>query len=97
MGDVQKDKECCPEFHPERWDKKLHTWDKKKFIKDSLPTLFHIPFPPMIDKKITKMWTVVENSGAAAPDKEDSLILFHNPSAFRSDIYISRKRGFFRE
>lgn len=81
--------ECCPEFKPEKWDKKTFRWDNKKFIKDSLPTFFHIPFWPMIGKKITRMWTAVESSGAAAPDKMDTLILFRDPSAFRSEIYIA--------
>lgn len=81
--------ECCPEFKPEKWDKKTLRWDNKKFITDSLPTLFHIPFPPMIGKKITRMWKAVEDAKAAAPDKGDTLILFRDPSAFRSEIYLS--------
>jgi hypothetical protein len=84
-----KKKECCPKFNPEKWDKKTLNWDNKKFIKDSLPTFFHMPFPPTIGKKITRMWTAVESIGAAAPNKEDTLILFRDPSAFRSEIYIS--------
>jgi len=86
---MNEEKICCPKFNPEKWDKKTSSWDNKKFIKDSLPTLFHIPFPPTIGKKITRMWTAVESAGAAAADKEDTLILFHDPSAFRSEIYIS--------
>jgi len=81
--------ECCPEFKPEKWDKKTLSWENKKFIKDSLPTFFHIPFPPMIGKKITRMWKAVEESGSVAPNKEDTLILFRDPSAFKSEIYIS--------
>jgi len=81
--------ECCPEFKPEKWDKKDFRWDNKKFIKDSMPAFFHMPFPPTIGKKITRMWTAVESSGAAASDKMDTLILFRDPSAFKSEIYIS--------
>ena len=84
-----KNNECCPEFKPEKWDKKTLSWDNKKFIKDSLPTFFHMPFPPMIGKRITRMWKAVEEAGADAPNKEDTLILFRDPSAFRSEIYIS--------
>lgn len=79
--------ECCPQFHPEKWDRKTQVWDKKRFIKESIPTLFHIPFPPMIGKKITKMWNLVEKNQAAG-NKEDVLILFRDPSAFKSEIYI---------
>lgn len=31
----------------------------------------------------------VERSRAAAPDKTDTLILFRDPSAFRSEIYVA--------
>ncbi len=93
MNDEAQEQECCPEFKPEKWDKKTLSWDNKKFIRDSVPTLFHIPFPPMIGKKITRMWTAVEESGSAAPNKEDTLILFRDPSAFKSEIYISVERN----
>lgn len=86
---MNKNNECCPEFKPEKWDKKALNWDNKKFIKDSIPTFFHIPFPPMIGKRITRMWKAVEEAGADVPNKEDALILFRDPSAFRSEIYIS--------
>ncbi len=89
MNAISRNQECCPEFKPEKWDKKGWVWDQKKFVTDSLPTLFHMPFPPMIGRKITRMWKAVEGSGAAALDKEDSLVLFRDPSAFRSEIYIS--------
>lgn len=89
MNNLNHSKECCPEFDPSIWDRKIFEWDNKIFIKDSLPTFFHIPFPPMIGKKITRMWKAVEESGAAAPNKKDTLILFHDPSAFKSEIYIS--------
>jgi len=87
-----KNNECCPEFKPEKWDKKTLNWDNKKFIKDSIPTFFHMPFPPMIGKRITRMWKAVEEVGAGALNREDTLILFRDPSAFRSEIYISVKK-----
>jgi hypothetical protein len=81
--------ECCPEFKPEKWDKKTLSWDNKKFIQDSIPEFFHIPFPPMIGKKITRMWKAVEQAGVASPKKEDTLILFHDSTPFKGEIYIS--------
>ncbi len=80
---------CCPEFHPARWDGKTHEWYNKPFIKETIPTLFHIPFPPMIGQKMTKMMKLIEDSKMAEPNKEDILVLFHDPSAFKSEIYIS--------
>ena len=81
--------ECCPEFKPEKWDKKTLNWGSKKFIKDSVPAFFHIPFSPMIGKKIARMWKAVEQTGAASLNKEDTLILFRDPTPFKSEIYIS--------
>lgn len=47
-----QDKECCPEFKVEKWDKKTIIWNNKKFIKDTIPEFFDISFPPMISKKL---------------------------------------------
>lgn len=85
----QENKECCPKFNPEKWDWKTLNWDNKLFIKESIPTLFHIPWPPMIGKKITKMCNMAENSDAALSDKEDILVLFSDPSPFKSELYMS--------
>ena len=81
--------QCCPKFSPKKWDKKAHKWTNKKFIKDSVPAFFHIPSPKMIGKKVTRMWKAVEKAKADAPKKEDTLILFRDPSPFKSEIYIS--------
>ncbi len=85
----QASKECCPTFHPEKWDEKTFNWDHKKFIKASVPTLFHIPLPPMIGKKVTKMMKLAEDSKNLSDDKEEILLLFNDPSAFKSDMYLS--------
>ncbi len=52
-----------------------------------------MPLLPAIGEKITGIWKSIESSGAAAPDKTDTLVLFHDPSAFRSDILISVEKG----
>lgn len=85
----KENKECCPEFKPEKWDKKTFKWENKLFIKESIPTFFHIPFPPMIGKKIMRMWDLAKKSKANIPDKTNALILFRDPSAFKSEIYYS--------
>ena len=93
MNEQAQNQECCPEFQPEKWDKKTFVWDNKKFVIDSMPALFHMPFPPLIGKKITRMWKSIESSGSAEPEKTDTLVLFHDPSAFRSDILISVEKN----
>ena len=82
-------KECCPTFHPEKWEDKTHQWDHKKFIKETVPTFFHIPLPPMIGNRVTKMMKLAEDSEKLAEDREDILLLFMDPHAFKSDLYLS--------
>jgi len=81
--------ECCPEFDPEKWDKKTFDWRDKKFIKETIPTFFHFPFTPMIGKKITKMWNLAQESDATLPNIDEALVLFRDPSAFKSEIYCT--------
>jgi hypothetical protein len=83
------EKICCPKFNPEKWDQKTFNWSNKLFIKESMPTFFHIPFFPIIGKKITKMCQLMEVAQKVEADKEDMLMLFHDPSAFKSEIYLS--------
>ena len=85
----QRDEVCCPTFHPEKWDEKTHHWDQKKFIKASVPTFFHIPLPPMIGNRVTKMMKMAEDSENLASDREAILLLFSDPSAFKSELYLS--------
>jgi len=81
--------ECCPKFHPEKWDGKTFNWDGKTFIKETVPTLFHIPFPPMIGRKVTKLMEIAEAADKILANKEDVLLLFADPTAFKSEIYLS--------
>jgi len=83
------EQECCPRFNSKKWDKKTFIWRNKKFIKETIPTFFHIPFPPMIGSRIAKMCKLIEKSKAKFQKKEDVLVLFRDTSAFKSEIYIS--------
>lgn len=83
------EKECCPKFNPKKWNGKTFIWKNKPFIKESIPTLFHIPFPPMIGKKIVRMMNLATSSNKIDSKKDEVLILFRDPSAFKSEIYFS--------
>ena len=85
----QKTKECCPRFHQEKWDGKTFNWEKKQFVKISVPTVFHVPFQKMLNKKITALMQKAEVSKKLEENPEDVLLLFNDPSAFKSDIYLS--------
>ena len=85
----KKTEECCPKFHSEKWDNKTFNWVDKPFIKASIPEFFHIPYPPMIGKKITKMMKMAEEAHKLSEDVEDILLLFNDPHPFRADMYLS--------
>ena len=84
-----EDNECCPEFDVSKWDKNTFKWNNKLFIKESIPTLFHIPFPPIIGKKMKKMFDLADKANANFSDLTDALVLFNDPSAFKSEIFYS--------
>ncbi len=89
---MKKD-ECCPKFNPERWDLKTFHWEKQLFIRESVPTFFHTPFPPTIEKKMIKLMKKVEDAKAELP-LQDWLVLFHDPHAFKSEILMQVKNEF---
>ena len=80
---------CCPIFETERWDQKEFTWVEKKFLKGSVPTFFHIPFPPMIGKRLEGMMETAEKANALDEDRLESLLLWKDPSAFKTEMYFS--------
>jgi hypothetical protein len=83
---MDNSKECCPKFNPEKWDGQVFNWYDKPFIKESMTTFFHIPFPWTLNKKITKLCTLADSCNSSA---SDVLLLFRDPSTFKSEIYLS--------
>lgn len=84
---VSKD-QCCSKFNPRPWEGKTHRWKKKLFIKDTLPQLFHMPWPPMIGRMIHRQWEKAKKAGAA-PKLKDFLWLAYDPSPWKSEHYIA--------
>ncbi len=84
-----QNQECCPKFEVEKWDKKTFDWENKLFLIESISTFFHIPFPPTIGKKVMKMHSLAQKAEATIQDKSEALILFRDPSAFKSEIYYA--------
>ncbi|MDD4931502.1 MAG: hypothetical protein PHG66_05165 [Candidatus Colwellbacteria bacterium] len=77
---------CCPKFDPSLLDDKTSIWDNKLFIKDSVRQLFHIPLN--MNAVITRMWNAIEKADVMVDDK-DILMLAHDPSPWKSDIYMN--------
>ena len=81
--------ECCPIFDPKKWDNQTNDWKDKPFLKETIPTFFHIPFPPMIGKKVKKMYHLAEKANAEPKDKQEWIVLFHDPTPFKSELFMS--------
>ena len=83
---------ACPVFDPQKWDNKVFKWENKLFIREPIPSFFHIPFPPMIKSKVILMCTLADNADADIEDKSEMLLLFHDSSPFKSEIFYSVNR-----
>ena len=79
---------CCPRFDPAPWDGKVFKWDKKKFVKGRVLTLFNIPinFGPVIVGMMKKM-------EAAGAKSAGWMGLSDHTSFFNMDIYVAVDRN----
>jgi hypothetical protein len=77
---------CCPPFDPAVWNDKTHIWQEKLFITDNVRQVFHIPLN--IRSVIQRTWNKVVAAKANLPANE-SLILFYDPSPWRSELFLS--------
>jgi hypothetical protein len=84
MSEVNENQECCPRFEPEPWHEKTFQWDKRKFVKDKVFTLFYMPVN--FGKVITRLIAKVEKNQAQTPDY---LCLSDHTSKFNMDIYLA--------
>ena len=75
--------ECCPQFNPEPWDGKTLTWENKRFVKDRVASLFHIPlnFGAVMKRNVG----VIEAAGAFP---EPMVVLSDENSLWGADVYI---------
>lgn len=75
---------CCPEFDPLPWDNKAFTWNKKKFIKNSVKTMFYMPLN--LGSVMQKMQKQVNQSDARIPSY---LCLAEHTTRWNMDIYLA--------
>jgi DNA modification methylase len=84
---VQMAEECCPEFHPEPWDGKVLEWDDKRFVKDSVFTILHMPLN--FGRVMRRLDEKVRGAGAEVPDW---LCLSDHTSRWNMDVYMAVDR-----
>jgi len=73
----------CPKFNPEPWDGKEITWENKKFVKDRVRSVFHIP--------LNFGSVMIRNMGlieAADAKPEEVIVLADENSLWGADVYI---------
>jgi hypothetical protein len=75
---------CCPEFDPIPWDDKMIVWENKKFIRDSVCTVFYMPLNfGSVMKKLDK---VITQAGVVLTD---GLCLSDHTSKWNMDLYLA--------
>lgn len=79
-----QEQKCCPRFSPEPWDDKMIEWNNKKFVKDSVFTLFNIP---MNFGQVMKRLDI--NVRKAGAQMQDFLTLSDHTSKWNMDIYLA--------
>ncbi|MDD5651106.1 MAG: hypothetical protein PHF86_11935 [Candidatus Nanoarchaeia archaeon] len=78
------EKECCPKFNPTPWDGKIFNWKNKKFIKDSVFTIFYMPIN--FGSVITKLMKKIDMNNAKCVDY---LSLSDHTSKWNMDLYLA--------
>jgi len=79
---------CCPKFNPEPWDGRTLEWKNKPFILRTTPQIFHMPLLPLYARTVARMWERTRGAGAALPEA-DFLLLAHDPSPWKSELYMA--------
>lgn len=80
----QPDQLCCPKFDPRPWDNTELKWEKKKFIKDKVFSIFYMPIN--FGSVIKRMMAKVDKAGAKA---EDWMGLSDHTSKWKMDLYVA--------
>jgi hypothetical protein len=83
MGKTLSDQICCPKFIPEPWEDKIIKWDKKRFIKDKVFTLFFIPIN--YGSAMTRLTKRAEDSGLKS---KSFLCLSEHTSLWNMNLYL---------
>jgi hypothetical protein len=77
------DVECCPRFNPDPWDGKTIQWENKRFVKDRVASVLHMPL---------NFGSVMKhNMGvicAAGANPENRVVLTDEESPWGADVYI---------
>ena len=79
--------ECCPRFDPGPWEEKELIWKDKRFVKDRVRSILHIPinFGSVMKRNMEK----IEAAGAKS---DEMIVLSDENSLWGADVYIGVSR-----
>ncbi|NEW81665.1 MAG: hypothetical protein GZ094_04790 [Mariniphaga sp.] len=80
----ETDEICCQKFDPKPWDDQFFEWKDKKFIRDSVFTIFYMPVS--FGKAMVRLNKAVTTAGAEVPDW---LCLSDHTSKWNMDLYLA--------
>lgn len=81
---MNSEKTCCPQFDPTLWEEKTIEWNSKKFIKDRVCTLLHMPLN--FGGTMKRVYERVEKAGATI---QDGMWLSDHTSPWNIDLYVA--------
>ena len=86
MSPYDKD-ECCPRFDPEPWDETEFTWENRRFVRDRVTSVLHIPlnFGAVMKRNLGPI-----QAAGAFPDTV--VVLSDENSLWGADVYIEVTR-----
>lgn len=79
-----EEEKCCPKFNPVHWDEKTFIWKNKKFIKDKIFTIFHIPIN--FGSVMTRLMKKIDSAKAKCVDY---IGLSDHTSKWNMNIYLA--------
>lgn len=78
--------EHCPQLNVTLWEEKIHHWKNKLFLRDEVHQFMHMPLN--MASVVNSMFTKAEEANAL-PDTDTSLLLAHDPSPWKSELYLA--------
>jgi hypothetical protein len=75
--------ECCQRFNPEPWDDQDLSWENRRFVKDRVTSLFHIPLN--FGAVMRRNEEAIEKADAKS---ETMIVLSDETSLWGADVYI---------
>ena len=79
--------ECCPPFDPGPWDGKELAWEGRRFVKDRVTSLFHVPLN--FGAVMKRTMSAIDAAGAKP---QTQVILSDENSPWGADVYVEVTR-----